>query len=678
MERLKKITKGIASKINLVGDEVKFDISGDEKPPSICATLLSVIGIVAISVISFEFIQNSLDTTNPSINVEFKTLSKYPKVDLEKEGFYFALIPTAHIFSPEKVKGSRFTIHAIIWNKIYNTSDPNIRTAIKVKRFPLRTVLCSEVVDKVKYLTESETMKSLLDIAYCLVPSDDLASSYFAEGQPLDNFDASINIQIFPCSLDDPTQCASSQEVNRETFMLVYPSPDIDYSKGNKFLKWIALGDTSVEISTTNRQKFYYKFKHYSVYDQADLFSEPSKKKDFFALDDYYVYSIDRDKSIIHCPKAVIGDDDECHPYAQMTFSSSNKRERITRVYPTVVRALSEIGGFFELVVISITVLYTLYNLYFKEMKSLLLRKVFGIKRIEKDHQQYYKVIGDNLDIVEVMKELNGLKVLNRAFFKDYHLKLLPRVLSKISNREEAEESNRAKPNKKINGNPNRRGIFAESKFQKKGNQQKIYHLRKSNFNLGHGEQKNQQKEQDEDKESEPEVDEWEPKNRKTFLRRGMTIVHSPKEKSQPEFIEQLKQASTSNVLEESINRLFLKYLEEQQPSRQQRRMRPRSVEQARNRKISLNSWSSIKHNEVSSNRSIQARNVEDPNEGPPVPPSPSPHSNSGILRSFKQVRVAPKKKSSYYFRQMLSRPTKPQLPNQTDSEEDGPEGSKN
>ena len=470
MEKLKYISKKIASKVNLVGDEVKFDISGDDKPPSICATILSVLGLIAITVISFEFIRNSLDTTNPSINIEFKTLSKYPKVDLQKEGFYFALIPITHIFNPERVKGSRFTLEAVVWNKNHNRDDPNLNTAIKVNQIQLKTVPCRDVIDKVKYLSQSETMNSFLDIAYCFVPPDNLASSYFAQGQPLESFDAAVSIRIYPCSLDDPTQCASSREINQENFMLVHPSPDIDYSKGDDFLKWIALGDTSLEISTSNRQRFFYKFKHFSVYDQEDLFSNPKKNRDFFAIDDYYVYSIDRDSNQIHCPKSQIGNHDACPPYAQMLFSSSNKRERITRIYPTVVRAFSEIGGFFELVVISISMMYGIYNLYFKEMKSLLVQKVFGLKRIEKDHQQYYKVIGDNLDIVEVMKELNGLKVLNRAFFKDYHLKLLPRVLSKISNDEEAQSANRITSAKTIERGRNKR-VRDEDKIPKRSKQ---------------------------------------------------------------------------------------------------------------------------------------------------------------------------------------------------------------
>ena len=38
------------------------------------------------------------------------------------------------------------------------------------------------------------------------------------------------------------------------------------------------------------------------------------------------------------------------------------------------------------------------------------------------------------------MKELNGLRLLNRAIFKEHHLRLLPEVLSKIKDEESKDE----------------------------------------------------------------------------------------------------------------------------------------------------------------------------------------------------------------------------------------------
>ena len=50
MNKVKQGIATISNQLNVVGEEVKFEVSdGLDKPPSLCATLLSIIGIVAVS-----------------------------------------------------------------------------------------------------------------------------------------------------------------------------------------------------------------------------------------------------------------------------------------------------------------------------------------------------------------------------------------------------------------------------------------------------------------------------------------------------------------------------------------------------------------------------------------------------------------------------------------------------
>ena len=115
MNKVKQGIKRIGNQVNIVGEEVKFDVSdGFDKPHSLCATLLSIVGIVVVSVIGYEFFSQSFDTTTPNIGIQLKTLSNSPKVELEKEKFYFILLAQDEITTPLAVEGSRYTVTAQI------------------------------------------------------------------------------------------------------------------------------------------------------------------------------------------------------------------------------------------------------------------------------------------------------------------------------------------------------------------------------------------------------------------------------------------------------------------------------------------------------------------------------------------------------------------------------------
>ena len=235
--------------------------------------------------------------------------------------------------------------------------------------------------------------------------------------------------------------------------MIIAPSPDVDLSKKDDFLEWVPLSSDMHEINPSTRQQFNTKFKHYSILDQTSMFNEPEKRLDYFQQGDTYIKSFVRDADQVHCPASAIGNKALCQPYLEMKYTSSNSQENITRLYPSLLRSLSEIGGFTELIMLSVGVVYAVYNAWFSEMRSFLVRHVFGrdgkSKCCPEQKKGYGKVIEDNLDIVEVMKELNGLRMLNRAIFKDHHLALLPEVLTHIKDEESREEKSKQEIAKK-------------------------------------------------------------------------------------------------------------------------------------------------------------------------------------------------------------------------------------
>ena len=202
---MKKVTKGIkaiGNQLNVVGEEVKFDVSdGFDKPHSLCATILSIIGIVVISVIGYEFVRQSFDTTNPDIDIELKTLPTYPKIDLEKEKFYFIVAGLQEGHSPFAVEGSRYTITAELSLKIGNFTPSGTRRSLRVRftNILLNSTRCADVIDKFDFFRKAAGYNpKLLKGSHCFFPPDDIKDQYWVQGQRLDSYFSTIDIKFGP------------------------------------------------------------------------------------------------------------------------------------------------------------------------------------------------------------------------------------------------------------------------------------------------------------------------------------------------------------------------------------------------------------------------------------------------------------------------------------------------
>ena len=557
--------KSLIGSINIVGEEPNFKIQGFSRVPSPISILLSVIGIGFIGFISYLFLSESFDLTKPDVNIELRTLSNYPKVPLGKENILFAMIRRNPMMSPNSNPAALDTVIAEINLKTFRKNANGETMPASFEKFRLDTVQCSQVRDDFSYLANTSVGEAMFERGICFKPKEGQLDQYFLQGHPLEEINSSLDISVWPCSLSDPTKCASSQIFSRGQYTIVMPSPDVDLSKPDDFFQWVALAGDMNDADAGTKQQFYSKFKKYSIYDKTSIFSEVEHRKDYFQIDDTYVKSFYRDRNQVHCPASAIGNRALCQPYIEMKFSSSNKEETITRLYPSFLRALSEIGGFTELIMMFIGFLYGVYNAWFNEMRSFLVKNVFArgekIGSCSGDKKGYGKVVEDNLDIVEVMKELNGLRLLNRAIFKDHHLTLLPEVLSKIKDEEskEGEDKNdkpkvknkeMAKKGAKDRGLSNNKISPLKSKLSN--------HIFSENIGLRNNNNIVVNSPKIESARSIRLGD----RRDSGFLKRGMTITKKPERKTSSDAIEDLKNSTPVSEFEHLLNNLFLNYLQ--------------------------------------------------------------------------------------------------------------------
>ena len=453
---VKQLLNQVSGCINIFGEEPKLTYNGQARVPSTFSIILSIIAIIFTAFISYSLILQPITKTSPNLNIQVGSTPNYPKIDLEREKFYVGLI-TINTIGAVKNWDLVATFRAYITIKTILRDSSGLPTDAKFEKFDLEAKRCYQVKEKFKYLILAENSKFLLEHFYCFYPTSRTVKHYFLKGQPIEDIEAYLTLEVLPCSTQDPSKCENRAVLETTEYLVVYPNPDLDYSNYNNFLKWVPLTGVQLRLDPTQEHQAVHSIKSYEVFDQTTVLKKSQKKRDFFGVDSSSVMSYHRDENQLHCAPEVVGDPLKCSPYVRMVFRSSDKLETITRVYPDFIHALSEIGGFTELVLIFLGFLYAVYSCCFPDLKNRLKNRILeglGTRGRNGGRVGYQELVSHNLDVVSLMDELNGLRVVNRAILEEHHLLLLPEVLKAI--REEDKGRFQARGSLRGSVSPNR------------------------------------------------------------------------------------------------------------------------------------------------------------------------------------------------------------------------------
>ena len=450
MKKLWNKIKPHLNELNILGLEVQFEINGFSKVPFCMGTLLSLISISLMLVITYTFVLNVFDTSGPDVSIKSKTLPNYPKIDLQNNSFYFALIPR-NLKKGVDDFDRMGTFTATIRELAFVKDSAGNPVKISQKRFEMEVRICAEVTDYIKYINRNQNLRSFLKETLCFKPKPSEENEYYLVGQTLEDVQRTIEIKIWPCSLEPPSKCYSREEVERVTFLLIYPSPNLDYSKTDDYFSLNVVSGPMLRIDPHIITKNTFGLMSHELKKDTSIFGEPEPEMDFISVKDTFLHSNSRDHAQITCSAAQIGaNSKECEPYFELSVTSSNEAERIIRKYSHIFEALAEVGGFREVILMIFGSLYFVYNCFGRELKRYIVNNVYGYKHSRAEFNRRIAGVEDHLDVVQLIKELNGLRVLNRVIFKDYHLSLLPDLLVKLKEEEE----------KKIEGTRRKSTIF--------------------------------------------------------------------------------------------------------------------------------------------------------------------------------------------------------------------------
>lgn len=424
-------------KIDFLGEQTQFQIDGNDRYQTLLGSCCSFIIIFFTVFSSVFFLKKIIDTSQPDINTVITKSQTTRLIDLREYNFYPAIVlsGSAGFIDSNKIA----TIKASITKKKFvEDVDGNIVGA-DFEDYPIQYSPCADVKEYYPYAADfGKVGQTIFSRGFCFVPDENL--NYVVNGTTFSKDEFTLELEVFPCSLADQSQCVPAALIHEAVVVLIYPIVNINTSRIDDFEKQVSsphIVNFNTKISTTQRISLNFQ----DVYDVEQLYQGAQFRSSSITSGETQSISSYRDEAQITCTAAELNSDPPtCKSYLTFEFSAGTSSTTITRNYQDPLSALAEVGGFMEIMITIFGGIYLFYNrmaLSRYLVSKIYLKKVPGKEQTSKDeHEVYEDNLYDNFDIVTLAKETNALKILNLAHFEDYHLVLLPKVLRAIKRQE--------------------------------------------------------------------------------------------------------------------------------------------------------------------------------------------------------------------------------------------------
>ena len=279
-------------------------------------------------------------------------------------------------------------------------------------------------------------------------------------------------VGVFPCSLDDPSQCIAPSEVSKLRMVVTKTKKTIDPSNSTHPYK-ITVTTQEMPLNPSTIRIRQSVTKNTKITDLRNSFVGPEEKDEFWTTDLIYDDYALRPPAVTYCPPVQpnVNFIYSCPSYSISEFSGGSEVIQVKRKYNLPTEIIGEIGGVLK-VDLMFGMVYTIYNKAKK--KSFIIESVFPRKnkrrrkklrdkrsvrtRVEKSitkpgsgnpqrarflpnkkslrivlkqHSEKVKeeCFKSKIDLIEVIKNVNSLDILERLGLNEYSKTLLPQAL---------------------------------------------------------------------------------------------------------------------------------------------------------------------------------------------------------------------------------------------------------
>ena len=355
-------------RLDMLGSEVKFKYGDQEQFQTGVGGLLTLIVIIVTLAAFYSTIQSFIIDPKPEVSVSTNYSNTAPVFDLYKESITLGLAfvdPLTGVKLPHQAP-KYMTIKAYIENL---EIDPKNAIPIKNRITEIKSKPCSQIKDKKAlepFMKHNKQSRELAMVFRWCPELDGLTEKYLIKSKFQDPPMFELFVYVYPCSLPNKDDCATSQEISRSRMYFTNIRKLIDPDNFTEPVSIIPEFDGVIQIDPRSSKHLYHKVKYNEIWDDnLDFFDAKLRTK----YADYWLNFKDnsiRNPSQFYCTAEMIERrDHSCQPYIVYSWQSTGQTQVIKRTYSKFFGSLGEVGGTAEMLILFAMLIYTGYNGYF-------------------------------------------------------------------------------------------------------------------------------------------------------------------------------------------------------------------------------------------------------------------------------------------------------------------------
>ena len=377
-------------KIDLLGTRLNFYIGEKKlrKLKSVFGGILSLFFILFMITAIYVFGRKWLKKNHPVVSVNSFYSKRDHYYDLYQSNIFLAFGMFDGVKFPKTEQTKRFfTLKAQYETVILDaTITAERRTTIQ----PFPVVKCehqnNNYTDFVSKTFSQDAATFYRGSIFC---TDTLAdTNWKIRGSTFELPFSMIRVRVYPCSLEDPSECASPTELANSLFAIPIASKSADFRNFSHPLKDGIDTDLTAQFSLSIMTQLTIWFRECSIFDENIDFVENFGARVNYIEQHKVTSAIQNRDARTHCTDIQI-EDGNCQPYIEILVRASQSTTRVERRYYKLLNLISDAGGFAELVFILFTFASYWFHAYYRKkwMRRQLYKGLIEIQSDEKNQE---------------------------------------------------------------------------------------------------------------------------------------------------------------------------------------------------------------------------------------------------------------------------------------------------